>query len=162
MVMCCRKRVSTLSELTDRFSSSGASPTREGCVASTSVELSQNPPRRPWSVFADSPTRTVLLGFLLILATFAVYSQVRSHPFFELDDAFYVVDNVHVHNGLDWTTVSWAFTSLSMENWIPLSFLFHALNYWLFGPNPAGHHLTNALLHALNAALLFWVLKRAT
>jgi hypothetical protein len=87
---------------------------------------------------------------------------VRSHPFFDLDDAFYLVDNVHVHNGLDWTTVRWAFTSLSMQNWIPLSFLFHAVNYWLFGPNPAGHHLTNALLHALNAALLFWVLKRAT
>jgi protein O-mannosyl-transferase len=131
-------------------------------VASTSVELSQNPPRRPWSVFADSPTRTVLLGFLLIMATVAVYSPVRSHPFFNLDDGLYVVDNVHVHNGLDRTTVKWAFTTFNMQNWIPLSLLSHAVDYRLFGSNPAGHHQTNTLLHALNAALLFWVLKRAT
>lgn len=160
--MCWRKRVTPLSELTTSLSRKEASPTREGYVASTNVETSQNPPRRPRSVFADSTTRTVLLGFLLILATVAVYSPVRSHPFFELDDGFYVLENVHVHNGLDWKTIRWAFTSLSMQNWIPLSFLAHALDYWLFGSNPAGHHLTNALLHALNAALLFWVLKRAT
>ena len=134
----------------------------EGYVASTGVELSQDQAVRPRSVFADSPTRTVLLGFLLIIATVALYSPVRSHPFFELDDGFYVVDNVHVHNGLDWTTVKWAFTAFDMQNWIPLSFLSHAIDYRLFGSDPAGHHQTNVLLHALNAALLFWVLKRAT
>jgi len=106
--------------------------------------------------------RTFLLKLLLIAATIAVYSPVHHHPFFSLDDEFYVVDNVHLHHGLDWTTIKWAFTCFSMENWIPLSFLSHALDYQLFGANPAGHHDMNVLLHALNAALLFWVLKRAT
>ena len=32
----------------------------------------------------------------------------------------------------------------------------------MFGPDPAGHHEINLLLHALNVALLFWVLVRAT
>lgn len=151
-----------MSESIDGVSSREESLTREGGAASTDVELGESPPRPPRSVFADSPTRTTLLGLLLIIATVAIYSPVRSHPFFELDDGFYVVDNVHVHNGLNWTTVKWAFTSFNMQNWIPLSFLSHALDYQFFGPIPAGHHQTNALLHALNAALLFWVLKRAT
>src|SRR5262249_22584627 len=37
-----------------------------------------------------------------------------------------------------------------------------SIDYQLFGANPAGHHVVNMLLHALNAALLFWLLKRAT
>src|SRR5271169_3288790 len=114
------------------------------------------------NVFGTLPMRTFLLKLLLIAATIAVYSPVHHHPFFSLDDEFYVVDNVHLHLGLDWTTIKWAFTCFSMENWIPLSFLSHALDYQLFGANPAGHHDMNVLLHALNAALLFWVLKRAT
>jgi 4-amino-4-deoxy-L-arabinose transferase-like glycosyltransferase len=36
------------------------------------------------------------------------------------------------------------------------------LDCQLFGLNPARHHQSNLLLHALNAALLFWVLARAT
>ncbi len=32
----------------------------------------------------------------------------------------------------------------------------------LFGPGPFGFHLANVLLHAANAALLFWFLFRAT
>jgi hypothetical protein len=32
----------------------------------------------------------------------------------------------------------------------------------LYGLNPAGHHLTNVIIHALNAMLLFGVLRRLT
>jgi hypothetical protein len=98
----------------------------------------------------------------LLLGTFALYFPVHRFTFFNLDDGFYVVDNVHVHYGLNWTTIKWAFTAFDRQSWIPLSFLSHALDYQLFGPNPAGHHIVNAILHALNALLLFWVLKRAT
>ena len=74
----------------------------------------------------------------------------------------YVVDNVHVHQGLELENFEWAFTCFTMANWIPLSWLSHALNYQLFGPDPAGHHDVNVLFHALSVVLLFWVLKRAT
>ena len=148
--------------MSDRLHSSTTLANREGRVALADAESSPNPPWCAKGVFASSRTRTFLLGLLLIVVTVAVYSPVHRYPFFNVDDGFYVVENVHVHNGLGWETVKWAFTSLSMGNWIPLSFLSHALDYRLFGANPAGHHVINALLHALNAALLFWVLKRAT
>ena len=111
---------------------------------------------------ADSRLRTILLGLLLVIPTVAIYYPVHTHAFSRLDDYMYVVDNVHVHDGLSWKTVVWAFTALNMANWIPLSWLSHALDYQLFGLNPAGHHLVNVLLHALDVVLLFWVLKRAT
>jgi hypothetical protein len=38
----------------------------------------------------------------------------------------------------------------------------HALDCQFFHLDPAGPHMVNVLLHALNALLLFWVLKRAT
>jgi tetratricopeptide (TPR) repeat protein len=110
----------------------------------------------------DSPKRTFLLSLVLVAVVVAVYWQVRSHSFCNLDDYLYVVDNAHVHDGLTWKTVVWAFSCFTMANWIPLSFLSHALDYQLFGLEPAGHHLVNVMFHAVDTVLLFMVLKRAT
>ncbi len=110
-----------------------------------------------------SPRRQhLLLGLLLMLATLALYYPVSSHPFLNYDDDLYIVYNPHVHAGLQWATVRWAFTSFDASNWHPLTWLSHALDYQLFQLNPAGHHETNLLLHVLNVLLLFWVLQQAT
>jgi protein O-mannosyl-transferase len=111
---------------------------------------------------AESRLQTLVLALVLIAVTALTYSPVHGYEFFSLDDHFYILNNAHIQHGLDWTTVHWALTSFDHANWIPLSFLSHALDYSLFGRNPAGYHDINVLFHALNAALLFWVLKRAT
>jgi tetratricopeptide (TPR) repeat protein len=67
-----------------------------------------------------------------------------------------------VKAGLTGETVAWAFTTYDAANWHPLTWFSHALDYQLFQLDPAGHHDTNLLLHALNVALLFWVLWQAT
>ncbi len=102
------------------------------------------------------------LALLLIVATVALYQPVKRYPFVIFDDQDYVIRNFQIQSGLDWDTVQWAFTSFYSSNWHPLTWLSHALDYQLFHLDPAGHHDTNVLLHALNAALLFWVLWRAT
>src|SRR5208283_672973 len=79
-----------------------------------------------------------------------------------VDDSIYVTDNTHVQSGLNWNTLKWAFTSRQGGEWHPLTWLSHALDCQIFGLNPAWHHDMNVLFHALNALLLFWVLKRAT
>ncbi len=127
------------------------------------ADLKSQPVRSTLSSFlVDSRAQNILLSLALILGTVLVYLPVHGFAFFSLDDRFYVLDNVHIHDGLNWTTIRWAFTSFDHANWIPLSFLSHALDYQMFGPDPAGHHDVNVLFHALNAAILFWVLKRAT
>ena len=107
--------------------------------------------------------RTVLISCLLLAAvTFAVYSPTRSSSFLTFDDDIYVTNNLHVRAGLNWNTVSWAFTSTEAENWHPLTWISHALDCQLFGLNPAGHHLMNVLFHVLDSLLLFLLLTWLT
>ena len=105
-----------------------------------------------------------VLCVLLAAATTALYSPVAGHSFVALDDHDYVTSNPHIHGGLSWSTIKWAFTSTEAANWHPLTWLSHALDYQLFALNPAGHHMDSVLIHALNAVLLFlllaWVTKR--
>ena len=102
------------------------------------------------------------LALLLIVATVALYHPVKRYPFITYDDRDYIIRNFQIQSGLDWDTVQWAFTTFYCSNWHPLTWLSHALDCQLFHLNSTGHHDTNVLLHALNAALLFWVLWRAT
>jgi hypothetical protein len=65
--------------------------------------------------------------------------------------------------GLSWDSVKWAFTS-TQPFYHPLPRLSHALCYQVWETNAAGHHATNVVLHALNAALVFgflWTLLAA-
>ena len=102
------------------------------------------------------------LALVLIVATVVLYHSVKHYPFISFDDRDYVLRNLQIQSGLDWDTVQWAFTTFYSSNWHPLTWLSHALDVQLFKLNPAGHHDTNVLFHALNAGLLFWVLWRAT
>ena len=105
---------------------------------------------------------TWLPALLLLLVTLAVYFPAHSHPFATLDDHLYVTQNKHVQAGLTPDTVVWAFTRRHASNWHPLTWLTLALGYQVFGLNPVPYHVVNILLHAINAVVLFWVLKQAT
>ncbi len=130
-------------------------------MTSASSSAAQETPSRPRA--EASPERWgFVLALLLIVATVALYHSVKHYPFFNLDDRDYVIRNFQIQSGLDWDTVQWSFTTFYSSNWHPLTWLSHALDYQLFHLDPAGHHDTNVLFHALNAALLFWVLWRAT
>ncbi len=99
---------------------------------------------------------------LLVVATLALYNPVNRHPFVNYDDDRYVTENPHVHNGLNWDTIAWAFTAKEQGNWHPITWLSHSLDYQLFHQNPTGHHFASLLIHAANAVLLFLLLIYAT
>ena len=99
---------------------------------------------------------------MLALVALALYNPVNSHPFVNYDDDRYVTQNPHVREGLTASTVKWALTSTEQANWHPLTWMSHALDCSLFRLNPAGHHFTSGLLHALNVMLLFLLLRWAT
>ena len=117
----------------------------------------------PFLVFTGKRLNIALCTLLAAVAV-ALYSPVIGHSFIVLDESEYVTANSHIHNGLGWGTIKWAFTSYEAANWHPLTWLSHALDYQLFALDPAGHHLDSVLIHALNAVVLFlllgWVTKR--
>jgi len=131
-------------------------------VASVGVEPQASVHSQSSFLFKDSATRTALFGVLLAVVTIALYSPVHDHPFINLDDYKYVTQNPHIAGGLTAGSVFWAFTHGYANNYHPLTWVSHALDIQLFGLDPAPQHDENVLLHALDAVLLFWVLKRAT
>lgn len=110
----------------------------------------------------DSIRHLTGIVFFLVVSILAVYWQTRGHAFIEYDDQIYLFENPHVRTGLTMENLKWAFSSSYAANWHPLTWISHMLDVEIFGFNPAGHHLVNVLLHAVNAVLLFTFLTRFT
>ena len=96
----------------------------------------------------------------LTITVFAIFWQVRNHEFVILDDGKYITENSHVLDGLTWEGIVWALTTTHANFWHPLTWISHMLDCELYGLDPAGHHLTNLLIHVANTLLLFLVLER--
>jgi protein O-mannosyl-transferase len=105
---------------------------------------------------------SLLLAFLLAMATFALYLPSLQNGFINYDDPAYVTKNLHVQQGITLESISWAFRATVEANWHPLTWISHMVDFQLFQLNPGGHHLTNLLLHILNVVLLFLLLRNAT
>src|SRR5882672_8645501 len=104
-----------------------------------------------------------MICVFLALGTFALYSPVLGHDFLTYDDLTYVINNLHIQNGLNAAGVVWAFTTGYASNWHPLTWISHTIDWTLYGlKHPGGHHLTNLLFHIADTLLLFGVLRRMT
>ena len=99
----------------------------------------------------------LLFGLLL-----AAFLPAAGNDFTNYDDNLYVTRNWQVQQGLTWESVRWAFSSIGVFNWHPLTWLSHILDCQFFGLRAWGHHLTSIWLHALNVVLAFAVLRRMT
>ncbi len=106
--------------------------------------------------------RKLFLAFALVLITLGVFQEVRFNDFVGFDDDVYLKLNDHVRAGLTLEGVRWAWTSMYASNWHPLTWISHMLDVEVFGMEPAGHHLTNLLLHLVNVLLVFLALGRLT
>jgi len=131
-------------------------PVSNGLGASTTS--AQEARRGVPEVLRASPWVAVLLA----AGTFLLYAQLAGHQFLHYDDNVYVTENPVVLRGLTWSGVVWAFTSPDAWYGFPLAWLSHMLDVQVFGVRPGAHLLVNALLHAVNAVLVYRVLARMT
>ena len=104
----------------------------------------------------------LLIGGGLVLATLAVYAQILSHQFINLDDDRYVYANPMVASGLTSRGILWAFTTFFSANWHPLTWLSYMLDIQLFGLKPGPLLGINLLFHILNSLLVFALLSKIT
>jgi tetratricopeptide (TPR) repeat protein len=102
------------------------------------------------------------LALALAAAAFSLYARSAGFGYVNFDDVPYIVENLHVRGGLTWAGLWWALTTIDYFYWQPLTWLSHMLDVSLFGLAPGGHHLHNALLHAVNSGLAFYVLSELT
>jgi tetratricopeptide (TPR) repeat protein len=109
---------------------------------------------------AAAPAKLPLAALLAIaLALLLIYGQTAGHAFLNYDDDAYITANAHVREGLTGSGIVWAFTAIDYFYWQPLTWLSHMLDCTWFGLAPGPHHLTNALLHGVNAFLLFSIVR---
>ncbi|MGA2280237.1 MAG: tetratricopeptide repeat protein [Verrucomicrobiota bacterium] len=106
--------------------------------------------------------RPAVLCLLLVAVTLVVYWPVTRCDFVNYDDSDYFFSNPHVLAGLSPANLGWAFTTGFGGNWHPLTWLSLMLDASLFGPGPAGPHLTNLLFHLADTALVFLLFRRLT
>ncbi|MGP8270548.1 MAG: tetratricopeptide repeat protein [Terracidiphilus sp.] len=109
---------------------------------------------QPWQIAA--------VCLVIALVTLIAYQNVRHNDFLTCDDGYYVLENQHVHQGVNSQGIAWAFTTFNQGNWHPLTWISHMVDWKLYGSNPSGHHLTNLYLHTVNAVLLFLLLLYMT
>ena len=103
------------------------------------------------------PERVIPLALVLVVV--AVFAVGLRNEFVHWDDQKNLVDNPYFR-GLGWAHIRWMFTTTLMGHYIPLTWLTFGLDYVIWGMQPAGYHLTNVVLHAVNAVLFYWVAKR--
>lgn len=106
--------------------------------------------------------RTTLVASLLFLLAAAVFFPSLSNGFVNFDDGVYVYENPRVLSGLNWSGIAWIFTHADCNFYHPLTMLSLMVDHQIHGLNPRGYHLTNILLHASSAVLLFRALRQAT
>ncbi|MEX0718196.1 MAG: tetratricopeptide repeat protein [Planctomycetaceae bacterium] len=107
---------------------------------------------------SDRSSQTRRAAFALVALVVALYWPTVNFGFVNWDDRWYVVENPVVRS---WQPASlWSLaTEVHVKNYAPLTLASHLIEHTLWGLWPGGYHLTNLLLHALNAVLV-WVLVR--
>src|SRR2546429_699254 len=99
-----------------------------------------------------------VIPLVIAFSTFAAFLPALQNQFVSWDDADNFLDNPH-YRGLGWTHLRWMWTT-HLGHYIPLTWMTLGLDYLLWGMNPLGYHLTNLLLHAENAVVFFFVVRR--
>src|SRR5215470_16739174 len=98
--------------------------------------------------------REWMLALLPAVVALAVFLPILGNGFVNWDDEANLLDNPH-YRGLGWSQLRWMFTTAHLGHYIPVTWLTFALDYLVWGLNPVGYHLTSALLHAVNALLVY-------
>ena len=108
------------------------------------------------SVQRKSPLSTPALGILLIIGVVAVVYIPAMKAGFVWDDDSMLTQNVVLKP--DGLHRSWFTTD--QPNYWPITWTSYWIENKLWGLDPAGYHLTNILIHALCALLIWRILKR--
>lgn len=99
---------------------------------------------------------------LLALSVMLVFGQSAWFDFVNFDDHIYLDKHEHVRGGPTGENLLWGLTTFYYCNWHPLTWWSWQLDVLVWGYGPRGFHITNVLLHALNALLVYRLVRQWT
>ena len=99
---------------------------------------------------------------LLVIAVFLVFGQTLHFDFVNYDDNGNVYETPQVTAGVSLSGIKWAVTHTQIGRWTPIATISRQIDCQFFALRAGGHHLTNVVLHALAAVLLFLFLLDLT
>jgi len=105
--------------------------------------------------------RTILVLSAILLLTVIVFSASINNGFIKWDDDKNVYENVYIRD-INLTNIKVFFTKPLLSMYTPLVYLSYAIDYKIAGLNPKIYHLTNLMLHLVNIALVFFLIKLFT
>jgi tetratricopeptide (TPR) repeat protein len=103
------------------------------------------------------PWALVALGLSALV--FLAFGPALNAGFVNWDDPALITDNPHFR-GLSPEHLRWMFSTPLLGHYQPLTWVSYALDYLAWGMNPRGYHLTNIVIHAANAVLVFALVRR--
>jgi protein O-mannosyl-transferase len=109
--------------------------------------------------------KNIVLVYCMLLVigiSIYVYSNVHTFDFINYDDNEYITENYALQQGITIDAIRWSFTAFHSNNWHPVTWISHLIDITIFGLNPSGHHVVNALFHIINVILLFILLYLMT
>lgn len=109
------------------------------------------------NVVSNNYTWMYLL-IVFVVTVIAFWPSVKN-GFTNWDDPTYLINNP-VIRALTGESIKQMFTQVYFSNYQPLHLLSYAVEYRFFGIEPKGYHMVSVIMHAINACLVFWLLKK--
>lgn len=113
-----------------------------------------DPPRASRASFAN-----LVLPLAVVLLSILAFGPVLQGDFVSWDDDRNFVTNPD-YRGLGLAQLRWMWSTFHLGHFIPLSWMSLGLDFKIWGMDARGYHLTNLLLHALAALILYAVARR--
>ncbi|WP_298866218.1 hypothetical protein [uncultured Gimesia sp.] len=122
--------------------------------------MHQNQLQSPWKLRQAIKSQLVPI-ISLVLVVLITFGMAISFDFVNWDDPWYVIHNPLVKS---WhpDNLQKITTQVVTRNYAPLTVFSFLLDHTLYGLWAGGYHLTNILLHAVNAVLVFLLVTRFT
>src|SRR5438445_6737113 len=114
--------------------------------------------REPVAPSLSQRSASWLVPVLIALVTVTAFLPTLRNQFVSWDDDKNFLENPD-YRGLARSHLRWMWTT-HRGHYIPLTWMTFGLDYLLWGMNPVGYHLTSLLLHAANAVVFFFLVRR--
>jgi len=99
------------------------------------------------------PLLVVIAGLFICLLTLGIFLP-------SLGGSFVWEDHLNLLENTSWRTQpGWWFGSMTGGDYKPMVWAGYSLEYMFWELNPVGYHLDNILLHALNALMVFFLIR---